>query len=77
MHLQSNIDQQVKIGSIGSTFYFKKGETIHTENSYKFTENRLKRLVKNAGLEVIKNFTDPQKQYSLILLKKVSNTSKS
>jgi L-histidine Nalpha-methyltransferase len=32
--------------------------------------------VKNAGLEVIKNFTDPEKQYSLILLKKVSNTTK-
>lgn len=77
MHLQSKINQQVKIASIGRTFYFKKGETIHTENSYKFTENRLKRLVKNAGLEVIKNFTDPGKQYSLILLKKVSNTSKS
>ena len=76
MHLQSKIDQQVIIGSIGRTFYFKKGETIHTENSYKFTENRLKGLVKNAGLEVIKNFTDPEKQYSLILLKKVSNTTK-
>jgi len=76
MHLQSKIDQHVIIGSIGRTFYFKKGETIHTENSYKFTENRLKALVKNAGLEVIKNFTDPEKQYSLILLKKVSNTTK-
>lgn len=77
MHLQSKMDQQVMIGSIGSTFYFKKGETIHTENSYKFTENRLKELVKNAGLEVIRNFTDPKKQYSLIMLKKVSNTTKS
>jgi L-histidine Nalpha-methyltransferase len=77
MHLQSKIDQQVRIGAIRKTFYFKKGETIHTENSYKYSQNRLKELVKNTGLEEIKNFTDPKQQYSLILLKKVPNTTKS
>ncbi len=76
MHLESKIDQQVRIVAIGKSFCFKKGETIHTENSYKYSQNRLKEVVKNAGLEVIKNFTDPEKQYSLILLKKVSNTTK-
>jgi uncharacterized SAM-dependent methyltransferase len=77
MHLESKLDQLVRIGSIGKTFYFKKGETIHTENSYKYSQNRLKKLVKGAGLEVIKTFTDPKKQYTLILLKKVSDTTKS
>jgi dimethylhistidine N-methyltransferase len=77
MHLESKLDQQVRIGSIGKTFYFKKGETIHTENSYKYSQNRFKELAKNAGLEVIKNFTDPKQQYSVILLKKVSDTTKS
>jgi L-histidine Nalpha-methyltransferase len=75
--LESKLDQVVRIGSIGKTFYFKKGETIHTENSYKYSQNRLKKLVKGAGLEVIKTFTDPKKQYTLILLKKVSDTTKS
>lgn len=77
MHLESKLDQQVRIGAIGKTFYFKKGETIHTENSYKYSLPRLNRLVKKAGLQVIRNFTDPNKQYTLILLKKVSNTTKS
>jgi L-histidine Nalpha-methyltransferase len=77
MHLESKLDQLVRIGSIGKTFYFKKGETIHTENSYKYSQNRLKKLVRGAGLEVIKTFTDPKKQYTLILLKKVSDTTKS
>jgi uncharacterized SAM-dependent methyltransferase len=77
MHLESKMDQQVRIQAIGKIFYFKNGETIHTENSYKYSQNRLKEVVKNAGLEVTKNFTDPKKQYSLVLLKKVSGTTKS
>jgi dimethylhistidine N-methyltransferase len=77
MHLESKLDQQVSIGAIGKTFYFKKGETIHTENSYKYSLPRLNKLVKKAGLQVIRNFTDHNKQYTLILLKKVSNAAKS
>ena len=77
MHLKSKSDQQVRIGAIGKMFYFKKDETIHTENSYKYSLRRLNKLVKKAGLEVIRNFTDPEEQYTLILLKKVSNATKS
>ena len=77
MHLQSKMDQQVRIGAIGKIFYFKKGETIHTENSYKYSQIRLNKLARDTGLELIKSFTDPKKQYSLMLLKKVSNTTKS
>ncbi|MGF1670540.1 MAG: L-histidine N(alpha)-methyltransferase [Balneolaceae bacterium] len=35
MHLVSLCKQEVKIA--GETIYFEKGETIHTENSYKYT----------------------------------------
>ena len=77
MHLKSKLDQQVRIGAIGKMFYFKKGETIHTENSYKYSLHRLNKLITKAGLQVIRNFTDPEEQYTLILLKKVSNATKS
>jgi L-histidine N-alpha-methyltransferase len=77
MHLESKLDQKVRIGAIGKEFHFKEGETIHTENSYKYSKNRLYGLVKNAGLQVITNFTDPKNQYSLILLKKIPYASKS
>jgi len=76
MHLESKLDQQVRIGAIGKKFYFKKGEKIHTENSYKYSLRRLNKLVKKAGLQVIRNFTDPEEQYTLLLLKKVSNATK-
>ena len=77
MHLISKIDQQVRIRAIGKTFHFKKGETIHTENSYKYSLSRLEKLVGNSGLQVVRNFVDPNKQYTLILLKKILNTTKS
>jgi dimethylhistidine N-methyltransferase len=77
MHLKSKLDQQVRIGAIGKIFYFNKGETIHTENSYKYSLHRLNKLITKAGLQVIRNFTDPEEQYTLILLKKVSNATKS
>jgi len=77
MHLESKLDQEVRVGAIKKTFHFKKGETIHTENSYKYSQNNLNELVKNAGLEMIQCFIDPKKQYTLILLKKVSGTTKS
>jgi len=77
MHLESKLDQKVRIGGIGKEINFKQGETIHTENSYKYSRRRLYRLVKSAGLQVIANFTDPKQQYSLILLKKIPYASKS
>jgi L-histidine Nalpha-methyltransferase len=35
MHLESDKDQVVHIGALSEKYSFKKGETIHTENSYK------------------------------------------
>jgi dimethylhistidine N-methyltransferase len=79
MHLISKVDQQVRIRAIGKTFHFKKGETIHTENSYKYSLGRLTKLMRKSGLQVVKNFVDPNpdKQYTLVLLKKIPNTTKS
>ena len=77
MHLISKVDQHVRIRAIGKTFHFKKGETIHTENSYKYSLDRLNKLVGICGLQVVKNFVDPNKQYTLVLLKKIPSTTKS
>ena len=77
MHLISKLDQEVRIGSIGKTVYFKKDETIHTENSYKYSLGRLNNLVRTSGLQIVRNFVDPNQQYCLVLLKKIPNTAKS
>ena len=47
MHLRSVVAQSVRIA--GERFAFAEGETIHTENSYKFTERGLRDLLVRAG----------------------------
>lgn len=45
MHLVSESEQQVEI--TGDQFHFEEGESIHTENSYKFSLEEFKELVSN------------------------------
>ena len=47
MHLQSTVAQTVTIA--GERINFAHGESIHTENSYKFTERGLRELLSDAG----------------------------
>jgi dimethylhistidine N-methyltransferase len=47
MHLESLRDQDVHVAGRG--FHFAKGETLHTENSYKFTVDRFAELSREAG----------------------------
>lgn len=47
MHLVSQCRQTVRLGE--DVFEFERGETIHTENSYKYTANEFKQLAHSAG----------------------------
>ncbi|HEX5263945.1 MAG TPA: ergothioneine biosynthesis protein EgtB, partial [Phenylobacterium sp.] len=47
MHLESLKDQRVRVA--GRTFGFAKGETLHTENSYKFAVEGFAGLARKAG----------------------------
>lgn len=67
MHIVSLADQEVCIDSINSTIRFRKGERIHTENSYKFTDEMIKELADYAGLQVTKCWQDKKKYFSLCL----------
>src|SRR6201995_1384204 len=46
MHLESLQNQTVQISALGRSFHFKKGERIHTENSYKFNLVSIQRLLR-------------------------------
>ena len=50
MHLESLAPQTVHID--GRAIHFQRGETIHTENSYKFTEASLTALLESAGFDL-------------------------
>lgn len=67
MHLVSEKEQTVKVRHAG-VFRFKQGESIHTENSYKYTKGQIKGLAEKAGLVVRRHFTDKNRWFDLALL---------
>jgi dimethylhistidine N-methyltransferase len=63
MHLQSLRQQQAVID--GNVFSFSAGETIHTENSYKYSPDEFSRLAVQAGFDAIHCWIDPQRLFSV------------
>jgi L-histidine N-alpha-methyltransferase len=51
MHLVSRADQTVPIPGAGLTVRFAEGESIHTENSHKYTPEMLQGLAARSGFE--------------------------
>ncbi|KQP51893.1 dimethylhistidine N-methyltransferase [Methylobacterium sp. Leaf108] len=68
MHLVSLDDQSVAIG--GRTFSFAKGESIHTENSYKYTVATFRDLAAEAGWEPVSVWTDADALFSVHALRR-------
>lgn len=66
MHLVSLKRQVVIID--GETFSFEEGETIHTENSHKYTPEKFAELAKPAGWRVKQVWTDDREYFSIQLL---------
>ena len=67
MHLVSAQEQQVTIG--GQHFTFEEGESIHTENSYKYTQADFVSLISD-WFTVEQVWTDDQDYFSLQYLAK-------
>ena len=67
MHLESLSDQTVQIG--GQTIAFKSGETIHTENSRKFSVDALVPLLDQTGWQVQAQWRDAKDYFAVILLR--------
>ena len=66
MHLMSTCQQSVRVGD--ASFTFAQGETLHTENSYKFTVEGLKQLAQRAGFTSGPSWTDLKQQFCLMWL---------
>jgi L-histidine N-alpha-methyltransferase len=66
MHLMSTRDQTVLLG--GQSIGFREGESIHTENSYKHTPERLVEIAGKAGWECRKVWKDHAGLFGVILL---------
>ncbi|WP_407527688.1 L-histidine N(alpha)-methyltransferase [Methylobacterium oryzisoli] len=63
MHLVSRRAQTVTVA--GVPIAFAAGETIHTENSYKYTAESFRALARSAGWEGRAVWTDPDRLFSV------------
>jgi dimethylhistidine N-methyltransferase len=67
MHLVSDEDQTVWVA--GRAFVFAKGETIHTENSHKYTLDSFADIAGQAGWAIERTSTCPPPEFGLVLLR--------
>ncbi len=67
MHLASLKRQRVSV--CGATVEFRAGETIHTENSYKYTVDSFQCLARGTGWSPLTVWTDVKKYFSVHVLK--------
>ncbi len=70
MHLKARRDVNISSPYMDRAIPILRGETIHTENSYKFTESVIENLVSSAGLVIKDRFFDDKGWFSLISIGK-------
>lgn len=75
MHLKALKDIEISSPYLGEKIIIEQGETIHTENSYKFTERTVEEFAGDSGLEIKKVFTDKNGWFSVIDLYKKGKNS--
>jgi dimethylhistidine N-methyltransferase len=63
MHLESACAQTVHVQQ--QAFSFRAGETIHTENSYKYTVEEFQSMARSAGFRTDKVWTDENRMFSV------------
>ena len=66
MHLVSRVDQSVSL--CGYNFSFTAGESIHTENSHKYSLESFEQLARSAGWHRMEAWTDEHALFSVHLL---------
>ena len=66
MHLSSKKKHEVNIGK--EKINFLEGETIHTENSYKYGISQFEEIFVECGFKKRGVFTDQKKYYAVFVL---------
>ena len=69
MHLRSRLAQHVPIVKIEQTMSFRKGETIHTESSYKYSADEVRDLGYEANLVLCRAWFDVRRYFLVALFR--------
>jgi dimethylhistidine N-methyltransferase len=67
MHIESLRPQSVAIQALNMDFDFAEGETIHTENSYKYRDGEAETLLRAAGFDPVQQWNDANGWFSVLL----------
>jgi len=67
MHLGNLLPQTVMISSLDLRLEFEAGETIHTENSYKYQPGQAETMLRTAGFAPEETWTDEKGWFSVCL----------
>ena len=67
IYLESLIAQHVTVPALELEVRFARGDTIHTENSYKFTEQSIASIVERAGFRMERRWTDEREWFGVYL----------
>ena len=69
MHLRARRNMTVTSPLFSKRINIEKGETVHTENSHKFTEEDINRFAEITGMAIENIFTDERKWFSVVKFK--------
>ena len=72
MHLESTREQTVHLGALDLEVHFRKGERIHTENSYKYSLDELSALAADTSFARAHTWLDPDERFSSNLFVAIS-----
>ena len=67
MHLESRSAQRVRLANLDLEVSFAPGETIHTENSYKYSPAQAGAMLADAGFAAAASWTDAQGWFAVCL----------
>jgi L-histidine N-alpha-methyltransferase len=67
MHLESLIAQQIVIPALELEVKLQRGETIHTENSYKFRDEGVIEMLERADFHLSDHWTDEREWFGVYL----------
>jgi dimethylhistidine N-methyltransferase len=70
MHLRARRDMRFRVA--GRCFSMEKGETIHTENSYKYTARDIRLLLRAGGWNVTGWWTDQDGYFAVMAAERIS-----
>ncbi len=73
MHLDSKRNQTVRIAALDRSFQFKRGESIHTESSYKFRPGDIEEMLQKGGFALERSWYDADQWFGVHLARVVGS----